>query len=672
MREITLSRALNEALAEEMRRAPTVFILGEDVAEAGTPFKVLSGLVEEFGTDRVIDTPIAESAIVGSAVGAALMGGRPVAAMAVDYTVLAGTQGFNHHRKMDRLIEVAQARELQVRLSGSHERPRHPPGLLARQEWTDPRRPGAHLGMDALLQWLAGRQKMEWARIDPLAIDVGKVTSVMPYAYASRVRVLPIRLTPAEIVVATAEPLEREWEAELARIVPQTLKRVLASPDDIERYLVEFYALSRSVKASHEERRAVAPSGMQNLEQLMELGRRGKLTADDQHVVAIVDWLLSYAFESRASDIHLEPRRETGQVRFRIDGVLHEVYQMPTPVMVAVTSRIKILGRMDVAEKRKPQDGRIKTRSPDGKEIELRASSLPTAFGEKLVLRIFDPEVLLRDFSALGFSAEDAQRWNDMIRQPHGIILVTGPTGSGKTTTLYSSLKQLATPEVNVCTIEDPIELVEPAFNQMQVHTAIDLTFANGVRALLRQDPDIIMIGEIRDLETAEIAVQAALTGHLVLSTLHTNDAPSAVTRLLDLGVPPYLINATVLGVVAQRLVRRLCPHCKMPASVDPEAWLELVGEAANPGAPGEIRQAVGCLECRETGYLGRLGLYEIMPMSTGLKRLIDRNGDIADIRRQALREGMVPLRVAGAHKIAAGQTDAYEVLSSTPAVSND
>ena len=572
----------------------------------------------------------------------------------------------------DGLIDVAQGRELQVKLAGLHEKPRHPLSLLAQQEWPDPRRAGARLSMDALLQWLAARHQIGWIRIDPLAIDVAKVTSVMPYAYASRIRVLPVKVSPTEIVVATAEPLEREWETELARIVPQSIKRVLASPDDIERYLVEFYALSRSVKASNEERRAVAPSGMQNLEQLMELGRKGKLTADDQHVVAIVDWLLSYAFESRASDIHLEPRRETGQVRFRIDGVLHEVYQMPTPVMVAVSSRIKILARMDVAEKRKPQDGRIKTRSPEGKEIELRGSSLPTAFGEKMVLRIFDPEVLLRDFSALGFSAEDSQRWNDMIRQPHGIILVTGPTGSGKTTTLYSSLKQLATPEVNVCTIEDPIELVEPAFNQMQVHTAIDLTFANGVRALLRQDPDIIMIGEIRDLETAENAVQAALTGHLVLSTLHTNDAPSAVTRLLDLGVPPYLIKATLLGVVAQRLVRRLCPHCKMPATVDPEAWNELVGEAKNLSPPTEIRQAVGCLECRETGYLGRLGLYEIMPLSLGLKRLIDRQGDIADLRRQAIREGMVPLRVAGAHKIAAGQTDAYEVLSSTPVVAND
>ncbi len=570
----------------------------------------------------------------------------------------------------DGLISGSQRKDASIKLDATREK-RHPLDLITTFDWPDPRKAGAKLTMDALTQWLAARHNIGWMRIDPLSIDVAKVTAVMPYAYAARVRVLPVKVTPNEITIATAEPLEREWETELARIVPQPIKRVMASPGDIERYLVEFYALARSVKASNEERRGL-PAGSQNLEQLMELGRKGKLTADDQHVVAIVDWLLSYAFDSRASDIHLEPRRDSSLVRFRIDGVLHEVYQMPTPVMIAVTSRIKILSRMDVAEKRKPQDGRIKTRSPSGKEVELRASSLPTAFGEKLVLRIFDPEVLVRDFGQLGFSESDADRWNDMIRAPHGIILVTGPTGSGKTTTLYTSLKQLATSEVNVCTIEDPIELVEPAFNQMQVQTGIELTFATGVRALLRQDPDIIMIGEIRDLETAEIAIQAALTGHLVLSTLHTNDAPSAITRLLDLGVPPYLIKATLLGVVAQRLVRRLCPHCKLPAVPDAEAWAEVVGPDKRVPMPAEVRQPVGCLECRETGHLGRLGLYEIMPLTTGVKRFIDRQTDIADLRRQALREGMVPLRVAGAMKIAAGQTDIEEVLGATPMVTLD
>jgi general secretion pathway protein E len=308
----------------------------------------------------------------------------------------------------------------------------------------------------------------------------------------------------------------------------------------------------------------------------------------------------------------------------------------------------------------------LKTRSPDGKEVELRVSSLPTAFGEKLVMRIFDPEVLVRDFESLGLSADDAARWRSMINHPHGILLVTGPTGSGKTTTLYSTLKQLATPEVNVCTIEDPIEQVVPEFNQMQVQPQIDLTFADGVRALMRQDPDIIMVGEIRDLETAEIAVQAALTGHLVLSTLHTNDAPSAITRLLDLGVPPYLLRATIVGVMAQRLVRKLCPHCKRPAEIDEDRWQKLTAgwKLRNPGS---MYQAVGCLECRETGYLGRAGLYEIMPLSPELKALITPDFDVANLRTAAYGEGMNALRIAGLRKVALGHTTIEEVLAASP-----
>ncbi len=288
----------------------------------------------------------------------------------------------------------------------------------------------------------------------------------------------------------------------------------------------------------------------------------------------------------------MEPRRDAGNVRFRIDGVLHQVYQIPTPVMAAMTSRIKILGRMDVVEKRRPQDGRIKTRTPDGDEVELRLSTMPTAFGEKLVMRIFNPDVLVKDFTELGFSEEDKERWSQLVTRPHGIILVTGPTGSGKTTTLYSTLKQLAQPDVNVCTIEDPIEMVEPQFNQMQVQAAIGLDFAAGVRTLMRQDPDIIMVGEIRDQETADMAIQAALTGHLVLSTLHTNDAPSAVTRLLDIGVEPYLLHSTILGVLAQRLVRTLCPHCREPVTIDEETWRSLTLPWRLPLPPVELQRA--------------------------------------------------------------------------------
>jgi len=565
----------------------------------------------------------------------------------------------------DGLATRAQSRELMIRLA-SHPDARHPLAVIAGADWDNPQTPGRKLGIEALTQWLAQKVNLPYQRIDPLSIDVSTITAVIPYAYAARSRILPLRVTPTEVTVATAEPHLREWEREIRPLLKQEIKRVVANPLDIERYLVEFYALARSVKASQKESAKAPARSVQNLEQLTQLSRAGKITADDQHIVAIVDWLLQYAFEQRASDIHLEPRRESTNVRFRIDGVLHDVYQMPAAVGTAVTSRLKILARMDVAEKRKPQDGRIKTRTSEGKEVELRVSSLPTAFGEKLVLRIFDPDVLVKDFAELGFTPQDAARWQAMIEQPHGIILVTGPTGSGKTTTLYSTLRQLATSEVNVCTIEDPIELVEPSFNQMQVQPAIDLHFANGVRALMRQDPDIIMVGEIRDLETAEVAVQAALTGHLVLSTLHTNDAPSAVTRLLDLGVPAYLLRSTLIGIVAQRLLRKLCRHCKKPVEPDAAVWNELI--AGQPiEKPPRVHEPVGCLECRETGYLGRTGIYEIMTLSPAVKDLIREETDLTPLRAAAIRDGMTPLRIAGSQKVWTGLTSMDEVFKSTP-----
>ncbi|MBT9489425.1 MAG: type II/IV secretion system protein, partial [Rubrivivax sp.] len=374
-----------------------------------------------------------------------------------------------------------------------------------------------------------------------------------------------------------------------------------------------------------------------------------------------------YAFDQRASDIHLEPRREIGVIRFRIDGVLHTVYQVPLGVMGAMTARIKLLGRMDVVEKRRPLDGRIKTRRPEGPEVEMRLSTMPTAFGEKMVMRIFDPEAAVKDLEQLGFGAHDAPRWQELIARPHGIVLVTGPTGSGKTTTLYSTLKRLATDEVNVCTVEDPIEMIEASFNQTQVHQAIDMGFAEGLRALMRQDPDIIMVGEIRDLATAEMAIQAALTGHLVFSTLHTNDAAGAITRLADLGVPPYLIAATVVGVLAQRLVRSLCPACK---ARDETTSRETLDELAKPWRlSGGVRpyQPVGCLECRHTGYRGRVGLYELMVMGEAARQTVHPTLDAAALRRQAVKDGMRPLRLAGAMKVAEGVTTVDEVLRNTP-----
>ena len=547
----------------------------------------------------------------------------------------------------------------------------HPLVIIAEQKWRQPG-PGAKpLGLEPLTEWLAKRVGMEYLHIDPLKIDFTAVTEVMSSAYATRFRILPMGITVKEAIIATAEPQVRDWEKELAPIIKRDIKRVIANPLDIERYQVEFYNLAKSIKGAG--RSTSGASGLSNFEQLVELGKSDKpVDANDAHVVRIVDWLWQYAFEQRASDIHIEPRREQGIVRFRIDGVLHQVYQIPAQVLTAMTSRIKILARMDVVEKRRPQDGRVKTRTLNGEEVELRISTLPTAFGEKLVMRIFDPEVLVRDFKELGFSEEDHKRWQEMTNRPNGIVLVTGPTGSGKTTTLYSTLKTLATPEVNVCTIEDPIEMVEGAFNQMQVVSSIDLGFAEGVRALMRQDPDIIMVGEIRDLETAEMAVQAALTGHLVLSTLHTNDAPSAVARLLELGVPPYLLNATLNGVMGQRLVRTLCPQCKQKVELhrreDQDAWEALVAPWKSKH-PAKLYKPVGCLECRMTGFMGRIGVYETLVFTSAIKGLVNASADLAALRDQAFKDGMKPLRISGAMKVGAGLTTIEEVLKVAPPV---
>ncbi|CAG0997516.1 Type II secretion system protein E [Burkholderiales bacterium] len=563
----------------------------------------------------------------------------------------------------DGMVSAADAEALRNNRRARYE---HPLEVIAEQKWHNLQPPHKLLHLEALVEWLAGRLDVPYLHVDPLRIDFSAVTGVVSSAYAERYRILPVALDAKQVTIATAEPFVRTWADELAKILRLEIKLVFANPQDIKRYLVEFYNLARSVKKASEAQRGEF-SVARDFEQLVELGKAGPLDANDRHVVHIVDWLWQYAFEQRASDIHIEPRREFGIVRFRIDGLLHQVYQIPMPVLVAMTSRVKLLGRMEIVERRRPQDGRIKTLTPEGDEVELRISTMPTAFGEKIVMRIFSPDVLVRDFLQLGFSEEDLSRWQKMTAQPNGIILVTGPTGSGKTTTLYSTLKQLAEPEVNVCSVEDPIEMVEPAFNQMQVQPQIGVDFANGVRTLLRQDPDIIMVGEIRDLETADMAIQAALTGHLVLSTLHTNDAPSAITRLLDLGVPSYLIRATLLGVMAQRLVRTLCPHCKAEApAIDESQWQALTAPwRANVPATSYLAQ--GCLECRMTGYLGRIGIYEIMTMSPTLAGLITGDSDQEKLREFAYKEGMKPLRVSGALKVAQGVTTLDEVLKVAP-----
>ena len=543
--------------------------------------------------------------------------------------------------------------------------PLHPLVFLANQQLADPARPGKHLDLETLTAWLADEFGQPYLRLDPLKIDVATVTGLMSFAFAQRHQILAVAADEHTITIASAQPWVSSWEADLKQVLKRPIRRVIANPQEIQRLSVEFFNVAKSVTgAVLNDQKTSNPA---NLEQLLTLGSASQEPdANDAHIVNIVDWLFQYAFEQRASDIHIEPRREQGGVRFRIDGVLHTVYQFPPHVTMAIVSRLKSLGRMNVAEKRKPQDGRLKTKTPAGVEVELRLATLPTAFGEKMVMRIFDPQVLLKSFDQLGFDGEDLQRWEHMIRQPNGIILITGPTGSGKTSTLYATLKQLATPQINLCTLEDPIEMIEPAFNQMQVQVNIDLTFANGVRALLRQDPDIIMLGEIRDLETAEVAVQAALTGHLVLSTLHTNDAPGAISRLQELGVAPYLIKATLLGVMAQRLVRTLCPECKTEHPPAPDEWQDFAPAWAG-AAPDTICRAVGCAQCRETGYTGRVGVYEVMVISEKLRELVGRETDLNAIRRQAGAQGMLSLRLAAALKVADGVTSLQEALRVTP-----
>lgn len=539
----------------------------------------------------------------------------------------------------------------------------HPFAFIGKQKLTH-HKTGGKLTEESICEWAAVEAQLDYYRIDPLEVDVAAVTSAMSYAFSERHKILAIKVSKDELTVACSEPNITSWVQDLEHVSRRSIVRVIAMPSEIERHRVEFYQLANSINRASSQHGGI--SGIQNLESMLELGKAGAPDANDEHIVNVVDWLLQYAFEQRASDIHIEPRRELGKVRFRIDGVLHLVYELPAQVTQAVVARIKSLGRMNIAEKRKPQDSRLKTKTPAGEEIELRLSTLPTAFGEKLVMRVFDPTVLVRNFAELGFSKEDYRRWQKMTSQNNGIIFVTGPTGSGKTTTLYSTLKELATVEVNVSTIEDPIEMIEPAFNQMQVNHSIGLDFATGVRALLRQDPDIIMVGEIRDLETAEMAVQSALTGHLVLSTLHTNDAPTAITRLLELGLPPYLIRSTTLGVMAQRLVRILCPHCKEEGDIDDITWNDLVAPW-KVAKPAKIFHPKGCLECRDTGFIGRMGIYEVLPVSNDISHLIGDDSDHIKIRQQAMKEGMHSLKLSGAQKVAAGLTTIEEVMRVAP-----
>jgi general secretion pathway protein E len=512
---------------------------------------------------------------------------------------------------------------------------------------------------EVIMMAVARHLNMPFLKIDPLKLDFDVVTQIISRPYAIRNQIVPIELSGNTLTVATADPFELEAIDRIERITGYQVKVVVTTKSDIVKIITEFFGFKSAITSAHKE--IDTKTDLANLEQYIRLKSITELEATDQHIINAVEYLLHYAYSSRASDIHIEPKREFSLIRFRIDGILHNVYKIPKAVHPPIISRIKMLARMDIAEKRRPQDGRIKT-DHDGKEVELRISTLPVAFGEKVVIRIFDPVVLMQDIGDLGFFPKELKLVKSFISNTHGIILVTGPTGSGKTTTLYTILKILSTSEVNISTIEDPIEMVYEGFNQTAVHQQIDLTFASSLRTLLRQDPDIIMVGEVRDLETAENAIQAALTGHLVLSTLHTNDAPSSITRLIDLGVQPFLINTTLLGVIAQRLVRKVCPHCKEQylLSKDECYILKIDYEKVKNY---KVSIGRGCSECRGTGYLGRTGIFEIMEMTEKIKDEVDEKAVPLKIKKTAQSQGMTTLREGAIKKLLQGVTTVDEII---------
>jgi general secretion pathway protein E len=519
------------------------------------------------------------------------------------------------------------------------------------------------LDEETMFQALAREWGLPYKKIDPLELDLNLVTRTIPHHFARRHLILPVGFADGCLVVATPNPFNAEAFQDISQVTKQQVKPLVSPKTDIIRLIGEQFGFQRSILAAENQFGGLGID-ISNLEQLVRLRTAEEVPFDDRHIVNAVDHLFGYAFDQRASDIHIEPKREKTIVRLRIDGVLHTVYELPKNVHSAIVSRIKAIARLDMAEKRRPQDGRIKMEKEE-RESEIRVSSIPVAFGEKLVMRIMDPDILFQDLDRLGFTEMDLRRYHNCIQMPHGIILVCGPTGSGKSTTLYSTLRTLSSPEINITTVEDPIEMVHQEFNQIAVQPVIGITFASILRNILRQDPDIIMIGEMRDLETAQNAIQAALTGHLVLSTLHTNDAPSAVTRLLDLGVPSFLIQATLVGVLGQRLVRKICPHCRESFEVDTE---DLVGEGLDLGKRGRLtlHRGRGCLKCRSTGYLGRSGIYEVLPVTEAIKRNIQPECDTEVLKDTARKEGMVTLRENAVRKLLSGKTTYQEVLRVT------
>jgi general secretion pathway protein E len=557
-----------------------------------------------------------------------------------------------------------EALDRQGRLGKAKKGEEHPSPfkLISSLNLSDASGQGTRIDEFLLARLLAEDAGLEFFKIDPLKLDIELIESKISRPFARKHQMIPVHVRDGKLVVAVVNPFDEPSIEAYRPIAGQELRLVVSAETDVMSVINEFYGFRASVTKA--ERNLKSGFDLGNLEQYVKLKSGAEIEASDQHIVNAVDYLLQHAYDSRASDIHVEPKRDHSQIRFRIDGVLHEIQRLPRLVNLAVTSRLKTMCRMDIAEKRRPQDGRIKTER-EGKEIELRVSTLPTAFGEKVVMRIFDPDVLLRDLSGLGFYQDELRSFEDWIERPHGIILVTGPTGSGKTVTLYSALKHLSTPEMNITTIEDPIEMVNEDFNQTSVQPKIGITFASALRTILRQDPDVIMVGEIRDGETAQNAIQAALTGHLVFSTLHTNDAASSVTRLVDLGIEPFLISSSLVGAMAQRLVRTICKDCKRnrPLTVDEAAMLNLQAPA---GKRIIVKEGAGCIRCRNTGYFGRTGIFEILSIDSAIRDLIDRREDFLKIKEMAIRRGMRTLRQSALRKLAEGDTTFEEVIRVT------
>lgn len=528
-----------------------------------------------------------------------------------------------------------------------------------------PRSDGAHgiVDEEAIYQALSKEWNFPYKKIDPLKLDLNVVTTTIPKSFAMRHLLLPISNADGILTIATPNPFNTEALDDISKVTQNKITLVVSSRSDIIRIINEFFGFKRSI--SEADIQFSKPSiDLGNLEQYVRMKSLDDLPSTDQHIVNAVNYLFKYAFDQRASDIHIEPKRDTTLVRLRIDGILHTVYNLPKSVHSAIVSRIKNLSRLDMAEKRRPQDGRIKMDKGES-EVEIRVSSVPVAFGEKLVLRIMDPDILFQDLENLGFTPTDYIRYNKFIKMPHGIVLVTGPTGSGKSTTLYSTLRTLSTPEINITTVEDPIEMINEDFNQIAVNPVVGITFANILRNILRQDPDIIMIGEMRDLETAENAIQAALTGHLVLSTLHTNDAPLSIIRLLDLGIPSFLIQSTLIGVIAQRLVRKICQFCAESFEMD-ASELQSMGIAVKKSGNVVLHRGAGCQRCRGTGYHGRTAIFEVLPISEKIKQLITPQTNVEALRTVAAQEGMVTLRDNAIIKMLNGETTYQEVLRVT------